>query len=620
MRSAGKYKALSFILGFGVVLFLFAPQVSAKVTAFVTQDKTGVLYEYPYEELLRSYVKYCLGAASPLFDDYAQKDMALFLDDVNDYVDYQEALKEYAKAVFNNKPFDLDVYASSPDAQLVEIAKVRVVTYEDGKLVYTDKEIASPAEVALFDINTAKDALTIRRVIEGKARFLGLDLGLYNTLFDVGKDTVATYVLQARGDGFRDTDSLKAVFDGEVYRVQETVAGILESLNAATDPGEFADLLLDSGEEFELELDAFAMIISSRQGQVLATVFNGLPFESPLALKSIFNDAVSTVLRSYVLVTNTAYDYSLSHMLDIQMTRRPQIQKGGKWVNANRDEVASFVNPTAFLLPDLIDHVAELVVSTGVLIVRDAPTTEGNSIATVKKGEIYPVEEYREILGGTADGSDGYWFKITVGEDTGWICGRYADWVAESHDPKMFQFLILSGKSGVTVTDLGYILKGKGILDGTEMVFFQASRSNNINEIFLTSLSLHETGNGTSQLANGVEFNGKRVYNMFGIGAIDSNPIYKGAEYAYNHGWFTPEEAIIGGAYFVAGNYVNNSNYYQDTLYKMRWNPGAPGKHQYATDIGWASKQTSFIRQFYNQINIYSLRFDIPLYKRDTSE
>jgi len=188
----------------------------------------------------------------------------------------------------------------------------------------------------------------------------------------------------------------------------------------------------------------------------------------------------------------------------------------------------------------------------------------------------------------------------------------------------MLQFLALSGKSGVTVSDLALILNGKGILSGTEAVFYQASRSNNINEIFLTSLALHESGRGTSQLANGVLFTPtdstlppRVVYNMYGIGAVDSNPILKGAEYAYNHGWFSPEEAIIGGAYFVSRYYVNNSNYFQDTLYKMRWNPGAPGKHQYATDIGWASKQTNFIRQFYAQVNIYNLRFDIPMYQSE---
>lgn len=101
---------------------------------------------------------------------------------------------------------------------------------------------------------------------------------------------------------------------------------------------------------------------------------------------------------------------------------------------------------------------------------------------------------------------------------------------------------------------------------------------------------------------------------MYGIGAVDSNPIYKGAEYAYNHGWFSPEEAIIGGAYFASRYYVHNSNYYQNTLYKMRWNPVKPGSHQYATDIGWASKQNNYIRQLYALVKMYNLKFDIPMY------
>ncbi len=63
------------------------------------------------------------------------------------------------------------------------------------------------------------------------------------------------------------------------------------------------------------------------------------------------------------------------------------------------------------------------------------------------------------------------------------------------------------------------------------------SRQHDINEIFLVSLALHETVNGRSALANGIEFEDRdnlfpdqdtvMVYNMFGIGAYDSNPKYK---------------------------------------------------------------------------------------------
>ncbi|ECD6517482.1 mannosyl-glycoprotein endo-beta-N-acetylglucosamidase, partial [Salmonella enterica subsp. enterica] len=132
----------------------------------------------------------------------------------------------------------------------------------------------------------------------------------------------------------------------------------------------------------------------------------------------------------------------------------------------------------------------------------------------------------------------------------------------------------------------------KGILAGKASAFVTAANAYGINEIYLISHALLETGNGTSTLANGVKVNGKTVYNMYGIGAYDGSAISSGAQYAYNAGWFTPEAAIIGGAKFIAQGYVNAG---QDTLYKMRWNPDAAEKtgnatHQYASDIGWATK------------------------------
>ncbi|MGY0204270.1 hypothetical protein ACW7EJ_12280, partial [Acinetobacter soli] len=49
-------------------------------------------------------------------------------------------------------------------------------------------------------------------------------------------------------------------------------------------------------------------------------------------------------------------------------------------------------------------------------------------------------------------------------------------------------------------------------------------------------------------------------------------------------------------------NYVNHPTYKQTTLYKMRFNPDRPGVHQYATDIGWALKQTRRIEHVYNKL------------------
>src|SRR5699024_10340048 len=110
-----------------------------------------------------------------------------------------------------------------------------------------------------------------------------------------------------------------------------------------------------------------------------------------------------------------------------------------------------------------------------------------------------------------------------------------------------YQFLVLSDPSNISTGQLNdKILKGKGVLAGKASEFKKASRAQNINEIYLISHALLETGNGASTLAKGVEVgknkNGKPVrvtssnrknlkeikttYNFFDIGAVDSCPLY----------------------------------------------------------------------------------------------
>ena len=182
-----------------------------------------------------------------------------------------------------------------------------------------------------------------------------------------------------------------------------------------------------------------------------------------------------------------------------------------------------------------------------------------------------------------------------------------------------FQFLKLSETTGLEQFEVNErILAGKGILQGHAATFIAASEKYGVNDMYLISHALLETGNGKSQLANGVEINGKTVYNMFGIGAYDGSAVESGAKFAFEHGWFSPVEAIIGGAEFIASGYISKG---QDTIYKMRWNPEAAAAtgvatHQYATDIGWATKQVKQIHNLYSLLDSYKITLDLPLYKR----
>jgi mannosyl-glycoprotein endo-beta-N-acetylglucosaminidase len=193
-----------------------------------------------------------------------------------------------------------------------------------------------------------------------------------------------------------------------------------------------------------------------------------------------------------------------------------------------------------------------------------------------------------------------------------------------SKDTKYYyQFLKLSQTAGLDASEVNTkILASKGILTNKAQAFIDGAEKFKVNEIYLISHAMLETSNGTSPLATGIvvsSVNGnpvepKKVYNMYGIGAYDSCAERCGSERAYTEGWFTPEAAIIGGAKFIGENYINNPTYHQDTLYKMRWNPGMPGVHSYATDVGWAYKQVTNISKLYDMLENYQITFDVPSY------
>ncbi len=177
-----------------------------------------------------------------------------------------------------------------------------------------------------------------------------------------------------------------------------------------------------------------------------------------------------------------------------------------------------------------------------------------------------------------------------------------------------YQFMNLSASNGIDADTLNAYLNGKGILEGHGATFKAAAEANNISEVYLVIHACLESGNGTSELANGVEYNDTTVYNLFGIGAVDAYPVAGGSQYAYIEGWTTVEDAIYGGAEWISENYINNPKYKQDTLYKMRWNPVSPAVHQYATDIAWASKQAKNMSAMFEAFPTAKYTLEIPTF------
>ncbi|TXL66685.1 hypothetical protein FHP05_04690 [Cerasibacillus terrae] len=310
----------------------------------------------------------------------------------------------------------------------------------------------------------------------------------------------------------------------------------------------------------------------------------------------------------------TRYNLSLEEAVTIQMNASPQTDKNYAYVSKN-----------------YIDD--NQTVTASKLNVRSGAGTKSSIVGTLVKGDkVNIISEYNG------------WYIIEFNGSSQWVDASPQDveyylnpnnFVGDTK--QRFQFLDLSKGSAASAVDLNKFLAGKGILEGKGASFIRASNLHGVNDIYLLSHALLETGNGTSKLATGVQVgkdktgklvlvdsknksslkNVKTVYNMYGIGAYDNCAVECGAKYAYENDWTTPERAIVRGATFIGNSYIKSG---LNTLYKMRWNPeamantNAYGK-QYATDIGWASKQVNSMYNLYQQIQNYTIYLDLPVYK-----
>ncbi|NLP52718.1 N-acetylglucosaminidase [Bacillus sp. RO1] len=313
----------------------------------------------------------------------------------------------------------------------------------------------------------------------------------------------------------------------------------------------------------------------------------------------------------------TQYELSLNQLMDIQYKLNPPPQTDRKY------QLHYFTRSDGL---DVVNGVG--TVNKAEWNVRTSSDTSSRSVGILRNGN-------KVTVVGQELGRDGYiWYKVNMQ----WVNALPEDAAYymnpenfEKESKSFYQFLVLSKPAGANAKELNdKILINKGTLTGKGQAFVDAAKQYSINELYLISHSFLETGHGKSSLATGMlvsKVDGnpvtpKVVYNMYGVGATDRCALGTaqdcGAEFAYKSGWFTPEEAIVGGAKFAAERYVHHPQYKQDTLFKMRWNPGYTGQYgrnQYATDMAWADKQVYTLTNLYDVLDTYeNLTFDIPVY------
>ncbi|GAA0421761.1 hypothetical protein GCM10008934_10280 [Virgibacillus salarius] len=343
---------------------------------------------------------------------------------------------------------------------------------------------------------------------------------------------------------------------------------------------------------YDISSGSFVEIGSLTEGTIYRVISDGSNY-----VKVIFGDRIGYINKKNLSpygIKYSNYDLSLDEAVKIQKKANPQTDK----------EYDTFVSKS---------YIKNGKVTASTLNVRGGPSTNYWIVGQLKEGA--KVTVINEVNG---------WYQIEFTNSRQWVNASPED-VEYYLDPnnfinderQQFQFLDLARSSDVSASVLNNYLNGKGKLSGQGQAFIDAGIVNGINDIYLVSHAVLETGHGTSTLSKGVKYNGVTVYNMFGIGAYDQCPVECGAKKAYEEGWTTPYKAIVGGASFIGNDFINNG---LNTLYKMRWNPksmeenGRYGK-QYATDIGWASKQVYTMYNLYQEIGSYTLYLDIPNYK-----
>ncbi|MGN0447146.1 MAG: fibronectin type III domain-containing protein [Acutalibacteraceae bacterium] len=209
----------------------------------------------------------------------------------------------------------------------------------------------------------------------------------------------------------------------------------------------------------------------------------------------------------------------------------------------------------------------------------------------------------------------------------------------------IFQFELLSFSELYTVAAVENVLSGSfmgkknityydasGKLITTQTTYaqaiFNAGKTYNINPCFLASKILNEVGSNGSDSVSGKVPGYLGIYNFYNIGATDGDgAIERGLLWAkggtanstyYGRPWNTPEKSILGGAQFLAEEYIAAGQF---TGYLQRFNVNTAGSypiytHQYMSNLSGAVSQGYSTYKSYRDLGMLNSKivFSIPVY------
>ncbi len=145
-----------------------------------------------------------------------------------------------------------------------------------------------------------------------------------------------------------------------------------------------------------------------------------------------------------------------------------------------------------------------------------------------------------------------------------------------------------------------------------------AAKKSGVNAYVLAATIIQEQGTKGTTFTNGkAEHKDKKVYNFFNFnasGTTDKDILKNGSKYAYEQGWFTPTESILGGAKKYASGYISVG---QDTYFYKNYNVLNPDKlwHQYAQNVADSLSSSTRLKTTYSALYDMALTFRIPVFE-----
>lgn len=157
----------------------------------------------------------------------------------------------------------------------------------------------------------------------------------------------------------------------------------------------------------------------------------------------------------------------------------------------------------------------------------------------------------------------------------------------------------LNKASGLTLNDYKKIFTGipsdtNKVFQNNYTAFYNAEKKYNINGIFLASIAIHESGWGSSQIANDKK-------NLFGYGSYDATPYESSFEFTeYSEGIDTVAKSLVKYYLNPSGTKIYDNEIAAAWYYN---GPTLKGVNtRYASDENWHSKVFKYMETLYHRL------------------